>query len=307
VTPERLREEVFAIFDSRSSETGVRLMDALGLLGAVFPELDAARGVAQPRQHHYWDVFEHLLHTVGKVDLLLDRAAREQDPVIRLAPWRPELAGYFDEVLADGRPRAVFLKIAALLHDVAKPQTKSVDTSGRVRFLGHDEEGAVVAGRTMARLRCSGKAADHVALLVRHHLRPSLMLPGGPTRKPTERAIFRYWRDLDGAGADILFLAAADYLAARGPEVVMASWAEFAGTLGAILAGGFVSPPATKPFLLLNGDEIIREFGLKPGPLVGQVLAGLREAEALGQVQTRDQAVELVKGLLAGRREGAGG
>lgn len=296
--PERVRDEFYAICASANAEAGVRLLDALGLLSALIPELDEARGVEQPPGHHYWDVFEHLVHAVGKAEALLDKRLRDTDPFLRLAPVRPETGGYFQEVTADGQSRATLLKIAALLHDVAKPRCKSFDSAGRIRFFGHPELGEEMARGILSRLRCSNKATWHVSTMVRHHLRPSQAGPAEDGGTPTARAIHRFWRDLEGVAPDTLFLALADYLAARGPEIDLAGWSRFAGMIGVILSGGFVTPGASKPFLLLDGNEIMAESGLPPGPQVGRLREALREAEALGQVRDREQALDYLRRIM---------
>ncbi len=295
--PERVRDEVYAVFASPRPESGVRLLDALGLLSAVFPELDEARGVTQPKAHHYWDVFEHLVHCVGKAEAVLDRGAREQDAVIRLAPWRGEIEGYFEGVVADGQTRSTLLRMAALLHDVAKPRCKTDDGQGKVRFLGHREVGEEMAREMLGRWRCSRRVVSHIATLTRHHLRPPQMAPSGWGGRPSERALYRYWRDLGDVATDTLFLSLADYLASCGPDIVLQDWARVADGAGVILAGGFVARDATKPFLLLNGNEVMAELGIPPGPGLGRLLAALQSAEADGRVETREQAVEFLRGL----------
>ncbi len=295
-TPERVRDEIYAVFASPRTDNGVRLLDALGLLGVVFPELHEARGVEQPKAHHYWDVFEHLLHCVGRAEAVMARLDLERDPFIRVVPWRPELEGYFDEVVADGQTRSTMLKLSALLHDIAKPQSKTFDPEGGMRFFGHSEAGAEMTRDMLGRWRCSRKAVSHVSSLVLHHLRPTQVAPQGG--RPTDRAVYRFWRDLEGVAPDVLFLCMADYLAARGPEAEIGEWSRFLKTIDVILAGGFVRPSVTKPFLLLSGDEIMAVFGLTQGPEVGRLLSALRDAEADGRVQTRGQALGFVRGLI---------
>ncbi len=297
--PERVRDELFSVFANSPAERGLRLLDALGLLDVVFPEIRETRGVTQPREHHYWDVFEHLLHSVGRAEALIDRRAGESDLTIRMAPWRREIEGHFDEVVSDGQSRATLLKVTALLHDIAKPRHKTVDADGRTRFLGHDEAGADMARGMLLRLRCSSRTVTHVSQVVRHHMRPSHIGATQGGVPPSPRALFRYWRDLGDVAVDTLFLSLADYLAARGPEIDMKDWSRFAGVAGVILADGFVTPMATKPFLLLNGHELMKEFGLHQGRRVGELLTALQSAEAEGKVQTREDAAEFIRVLIS--------
>jgi poly(A) polymerase len=164
--------------------------------------------------------------------------------------------------------------------------------------------GAEMSRQMLDRWRCSRKAVWHVSTLVRHHLRPSQVAPAEEGGAPTERALYRYWRDLEGVAADIVFLSLADFLAARGPELDIRSWTKFARTAGVILTAGFVTPSASKPFLLLDGNEIMGEFGLRPGPAVGRLLAALREAETQGEVQDRTQALEFLRRLVREKPSG---
>ena len=114
------------------------------------------------------------------------------------------------------------LKLAALFHDIAKPQTRTMD-AGRARFLGHPEAGAAIAAEIMTRLRFSNREIQLVALLVKYHLRPTQMSNEG---LPTKRAIYRFFRDTGEAGIDLLFLCLADHLATRAASLDLLQWQE---------------------------------------------------------------------------------
>ena len=130
---------------------------------------------------------------------------------------------YFDEEYADGHTRATYLKLAALLHDVAKPETKAVQPDGRVRFLGHPVKGAATSEKILKRLRASSKATEAIRVMVDQHLRPSQLAQKG--EMPTSRAVYRYSRDVGDVAVDTLYLCMADYLAARGPDLDLEDWA----------------------------------------------------------------------------------
>ncbi len=94
------------------------------------------------------------------------------------------------------------LKLAALFHDISKPQTKQMDETGRTRFPGHSEAGAEVATQRLSQLRLSSRGIDMVSKMVEHHLRPYNMMQG--VELPTRRAIHRYFRELDGGDELVL-------------------------------------------------------------------------------------------------------
>ncbi len=112
VAVERQRDELMRILATPRAGQGLRLLDDLYLLERLLPEIAETRGVEQPKEH-YWDVFDHCLETVRNLDILLAE-----------------------------RPRRAVLKLGGLLHDIAKPETKTFDDSGRMRFFGHADVGA---------------------------------------------------------------------------------------------------------------------------------------------------------------------
>jgi poly(A) polymerase len=187
------------------------------------------------------------------------------------------------------------LKLAALFHDIAKPQTKTIE-DGRARFLGHPEEGAVMTAAIMERLRFSNREIQLVALLVKYHLRPTQMSHEG---MPTSRAIYRYFRDTGEAGIDLLFLCLADHLAARAASLDMTQWQEHTRMTEYVLDRHFEEEILSSPPKILNGHDIMKTFSLSPGPKIGELLEALREAQAAGEVTDKEQAVEYIEHLLS--------
>jgi len=271
-------------------------MDDLGLVTATIPELAQANGVNQPEEH-FWDVFDHSVETVVAIDFLLHEGTWEYagDEVLALIPWAAKLAQHFGLEVSSGSTRRVLLKLAALLHDVAKPQTKTIEADGRIRFLGHAKEGAAIAIDILERLRFSTKEIKLVETMVRYHLRPVQMSHGG---LPTRRAIYRYFRDAGEAGIDTLFLSLADHLATRGPHLEQALWQEHAQTVEYILYQRFQEESLVSPPKLVDGHDIINIFGLSPGPRIGELIEAVREAQAAGELATREAALSHINHLL---------
>ena len=289
VAPERVRDELLKLVAAPGASASLHLLDDLGLLCRIVPELDRARNVTQPREH-YWDVLDHCIETAGQVERLMED--RTADAVAAEAPWDESLGPHFAYGVSDGHTRLTLLKLAGLLHDIAKPATKTVEHSGRVRFLGHHTLGSEMAAQILGRLRLSGRGIDLVSRMVEHHLRPSQMAQGGEL--PSPRAIYRYYRDVGNAAVDTLFLNLADYLAARGPALESAEWSEHCRTVSHILqARQATASPANQP-KLVDGHDIMREFRLEPGPRVGALLDLVREAQSSGEISTTDEAMELI-------------
>jgi poly(A) polymerase len=297
VPGERVREELLRLLALPGAGPRLAYLDELGLLTTLIPELAPARGVDQPRMH-IWDVFEHSIQTVATVEFLLREGPWEyaDRDVLDAVPWSALLQGHFDEEISHGSTRRSLLKLAALLHDIAKPGTKTIE-EGRARFLGHPQEGAAAAAAIMERLRFSHREIQLVALLVKYHLRPTQMTNEG---NPTPRAIYRYFRDTAGAGIDLLFLSLADHLAARGPALDKRQWREHVRITDHVLKRHFEEPGLSRPPKLLDGHDIMKAYGLAPGPRIGKLLEALKEAQAAGEVTDREGALRYIARLLEG-------
>lgn len=279
VSAERLRDELVGILGGATAAAGLRTLDRLGVLTVLLPESVAMRDTAQPLPHRF-DVWEHSLRAVEGVDLLLaDLGA--------LAPWGAPLRAHLEEGLGGGLTRMVILKLAALLHDVSKPETRALD-GDRVRFIGHDALGATRSRAIAERLRLPRRAASVLERLVAEHLRPMHLAQAGAISR---RARFRFLRDLGDEARDLLLLSLADAAALTGASP-FAVWAGAGGRVArALMADAQDTASAAAP-PLLRGEDVMEAFGLPPGPEVGRLLARAREAQALGLVATREEAIE---------------
>ncbi len=280
---ERVRDEILGILAGPASAAGLRLLDRWGALEVLLPEGQAMKATAQSEPHRF-DVWEHSLRAVEGADLLVARA-RE------LAPWGEALVGHLAEPLGDGATRREALKLAALLHDVAKPETRSVE-GGRTRFLGHDALGAQRVLAIAERLRLSGRMAAVLERLVRHHLRPMHLAQSGAVSR---RARFRFFRDLGDDARDLLLLALADAAALRG-DSPLAVWGGPDGHIvRELMAGHAEEIAALSAPPLLDGRDAMQALGLPPGPEIGRLLRLLREAQAVGAVTTREAALLYIR------------
>ena len=309
---ERRRDELARIFALEDAYRAVVLLDSLKLLDALLPELTSGRGVTQAPDWHVYDVFEHGLRAVEAMDVMLGPpGARGTQVWLRDGLWgafawcEGGLRAYLAEELSEGRTRASLLKLAALLHDVAKPQTRTVDDDGRVRFLGHGDEGAVIAARVMRRLRFSASEVRFVSRLVAEHLRPVQLAQAGEV--PTPRALYRFYRALGDAVPGVLLLSLADAAASRGPSMTSDGWSRHVAYMNSLLVRSMEEEGIVNPPRLLTGNDVMKELGMPAGPAIGELLEALREAQAAGEVETREAALEFVRRAADGAGEGATG
>ncbi len=295
VAGERIREELLRLLSISQAGQFLTYLDKLNLLTALFPELAKEKGVEQPNEH-YWDVFQHSLRVVTAVDFLLRQGEWEygDKEVLATVPWSPILAQHFEQEISSGSTRKSLLKLAALLHDIAKPQTKAIGANGQTRFLGHAQEGAVITADILERLRFSTKEIKLVETEVRYHLRPTQISQQG---LPSRRAIYRYFRDTAEASTDILFLSLADHLATRGPNLDLTAWQEHTELVNCVISQHLKEESVARPPKLIDGHDLINIFGLRPGPEIGELLELVREAQASGEISSREEALSLIKGV----------
>ena len=119
---------------------------------------------------------------------------------------------------------------------------------------------------------------------------------------PTRRAMYRYFRDTADAAIDTLYLSLADHLAARGPELDLTDWQEHAGIVDHVLARHLQEESLVTPPKLIDGHDLMNIFGLSPGPLIGELLESLREAQAAGEIATREAALDYIRSQFKQRK-----
>jgi poly(A) polymerase len=286
VAGERLHYELFQLLPAPRAAMVLRAMDQTGLLAQVFPELADMKGVYQNGYHHL-NVFEHSLETVAQLEEVLAAPAR----------FFGELAEEIKRQAAVPM-QAALLKVAALFHDVGKPQVQKrrVDPE-RYTFYHHERVGVEIFQRAAKRLRFSQAQTKAVTHLITWHMRPFLLLPLFTRGELTVRALGRLVKAARGNLAGCLALAMADSLAGQGPlkppdgdrrlgDLAEAAWHFYQERLA----------PARQP-RLLNGDDLLA-LGLAPGPEFRRLLAAVEEAQWEGQVATREEALALVRRLV---------
>ena len=302
VSAERVRDELAKILALSGAAQNLRYLDELGLLMAVMPEPGTLKGVEQSKPH-YLDVFEHSLETVRRLEEVVEaleakEAADSELSLIPLllSPFSRRLSMHLSQPISDDRSRLMLLKLAALLHDLGKPATKSFDDKGGIHFYGHEGQGAEAVGAVLRRLRFGGREVSLAKTIVANHMRPCLLADQDVV---TRRAVYRFFRDTGDAGVDTLLLYLADHLATWGANLNMARWRRRVEFAASMLADYYerhqkvISPPK-----LISGHDLMDEFGLEEGPRLGELLESVREAQAAGEVGARDEALALVEGLL---------
>jgi putative nucleotidyltransferase with HDIG domain len=289
VAAERVYAELRRILASERAPAGVRMLLELGLAAVVLPELDALSGIGQSHFHHL-DVGEHTLEVLSELLEL------ERDPAgVFGAATAIKIDALLGEPLADELDRGSALRFGALLHDIAKPVTRTVAADGRVGFPHHDEEGARISRVILRRLRAAERVQSHVAALTAHHLRLGFLVH----RRPLSRADLYGYLDACGpVAADVTLLSVADRLATRGARATpsIEGHLELAREIIDEALRWHVEGHPRPP---LRGDELAAALGLAPGPRVGELLAVVTQASFTGEVQTPEDAIAYARTKIA--------
>ena len=289
VSPERTFAELKRVIAAPEPRPGLERMSAFGITAVVLPELEALRGIDQSVYHHR-DVHDHTLEVLDATVLIARDPAAAGLPVHAGA-----LRALLDEPLAEGLSRGEAMRFAALLHDIAKPQTRWERPDGRgASFPGHHTEGAAMARAMLRRLRASEKLVDYVALLTEHHLRLGFLVHDQPVSR---RTLHRYLTATGAVAADVTAFTCADRLATRGRKSEGAIAAHLA-LADEVLGHALEARAAGRRAPLVRGDELAAELGIDPGPRLGELLAQLEEARFAGEISSREEALARARELL---------
>ncbi len=315
VSPERLRDEVFKILKGPKPDAAIRALEMLGVLSHLMPELLAMKGVAQSEPHVY-EVWTHTLAVLDYLDQIISAlrvgydAEKTNDMftgllTLRLGRYRGQIAEYFSKSLNVDRSMRSLLFFAALYHDVSKPDTKTVEESGRIRFFEHDLKGVEIAAQRARSFNLSNDEIERLQAIIKNHMRIHFFADRLEKEKqePSHKAIYRFFRDSGEAGIDLILLGLADVRGTRAHSLTIETWNIYLDVARILLENYWERPQeAVAPPRLIDGNELMKELSLKPGPLVGQLLEAIRENQAAGKIEDREQALvfareELTKGL----------
>ena len=288
VSGERISEELAKVFGIKNIYKQIISMDDFGILDVIFPEIKVLRGVDQGSFHHL-DVWNHSLESLAQLEELL-RVLPRKIP----KQYAEKVNKYLACELCGNRSRLWILKLSCLLHDIAKPQTKFVGDDQRVHFYTHEKQGSLIVKKIGKRLKLSGREIAVLSDLVLYHLRAGQLV----NRRPGKRSKFRFFHDTGGNAIMILLLTLADRWAMQGVLSKSKSFIFYEDELLKMIIDVFkADDPIMKKPKLLNGNQLMTLLGLSKGPLIGNILAQIDEAQAINSIRSKQQAESLAKQL----------
>ena len=296
---ERIQEELKRLMRAPNTAHYLRIMEDLGLFKKLLPKLADQKTCAEC---YYGEggVWKHTLLVVERIEFLLNN----------LKLCVPE---FYKELEPFCQDHALY-KMAAFLHDIAKPETAKMK-DGRLRFFYHEPQGARRAEYFLKDLRYSSLERKLICKMIASHLRPSNL---ASNEIVTNRGVYKFFKELGPAGIPLLFLCWADYTSyvsmeslkemlpkAQNPVMTL----EEGKALGAegktlrhlqmlnLLFTKFfkVKQKIILPKKLLDGKDIMRNLKLPSGRIIGIILENLAEAQVEGKFTNRDEALAYLK------------
>lgn len=297
---ERVQEELVRLFNTSKAYENILLMDQTGLLAALFPLLEDQRKCAEV-YYGKGGVLRHTLDVFKRMEYLLDNLSKAFPKYAKkLAPF--------------AQNKALF-KMAALLHDVAKPATAKV-VGDRLRFFYHEEKGAKMAKVILEKLHYSRADLRLICAMIAEHLRPSNLASNDVI---TDRGAYHFFRDLGEAAVPMLLLCWADYasyvsdaqlkriLPKSADRLLSIEEAKKTDNIGKTLRHMqvlsllfkkyFDQPKKVQPTRLINGRDVMDALKLPPSPKIGEILEAVAVAQVEGKVSSKEDALTFIRTL----------
>ncbi len=291
---ERIGAELLRIMERPGSYPFILRLFELGRLQEILPELQPVFDDPGLR--------EHTFQTYYKIEELIARPGF-------FVRYEPEWSAYFEEPREKAEPvetppepsvnnrpapvphRRALLKLAGLVHDIAKPETRFINTDGEVHFYGHDSLGARIVGRlARERLRLSRAQTAMLKALTAEHMRLHLLATAPDL---TDRAIRRYFHDLGSEALGLMILCVADGWATAGRT------AHLEETIARMIGQKRAEDARRRVKRLVTGDDLIA-LGMKPGPSFKVILEELENLQLEGRITSKEQGIEYLKAHLTG-------
>ncbi len=280
---ERIREELFKIFLVGDSHRYISLMDKAGLLNKILPVVERLKKSAKKFYFHPQGLWHHLTETFAAIE----------DIMLNIKKNFPknynELSHYLSENISSST-RIVMLKYATLLHDIGKPSSVK-RIKNRVRFFGHEIVGTKLFEEVSKGIKLSNDEINFGKSLIKNHMR-ILQLVG--TNSTTERATWRLMREAGENLPALALLSLADAKSyARIPGFEKNNLKDILKYTRLIVNLYFAKKKEKPRKKIIDGHIIMKRLKLKPGPLVGELLAAIDEEYNLNKIKTTEEALSL--------------
>lgn len=279
---ERIEYELMKLFDGEFAAQALLKMDESEILEIIFPFVKELKQVP-PNLHHHLDLFNHSIETVNQVQKFYEISPKE-------------VQEHLKKVDFGGFSRLAHLKLAALMHDIGKFSTWTIEPdTGRHRFIKHEDVGAKLAIPILKKMCFSNKQIDYISYIIKKHMYPTAVVSAPELN---DKVMMRYVRKSADNAIDTIIIAKADRVSAQGPEITKELVEENITLLDKLLQFYLNTKETLAPLpKLLDGREVMSILNINPSPVLGKILNELHEAQISGDILTKDDAVRFIKSI----------
>ena len=280
LSKERIVEELNKMLVSEKPSIGFRLLDETGLLDMILPQLSKLKGVETVEGKGHKENFSHTLE-------VLDNVAVAEIEAISAGQLKDFVFEDGEEVAKVRTEPNVWLRWAALLHDIAKPATKRYDPALGWTFHGHEVVGAKWIPRIFQSLKMPlNEKMKYVQKLVNLHLRPISLVTDEVTDSAVRRLLFDAGNDID----DLMLLCNAD-ITSKNPRKVARLKANFELVKTKLVE--VEAKDAIRNFKNpITGDYVMDLFGIEPSNVIGQLKEKVKNAILDGEIENTFEAAD---------------
>lgn len=281
---ERINYELLKLFSGKFADKSLTKMDETGLLEEILPLISDLKKVP-PNSHHHLDLFSHSIEVVRQIQEIYETSGAE-------------VKKHLESVDFGGATRLGHLKFAGFLHDIGKFSTWTIEQdTGKHRFIKHDDLGSKMAEKFLKSAKFSKKQVEYISKMVKFHIYPSHVVCAPEV---SEKIYMRLIRKMENDVIDVITLAKADRLSARGVEITEKIVNNNIGGLNSLLEFYLKIKDELKPLpKLVSGEEIMELLDIKPSKELGAIIKSLHEAQISGEIATKAQAVEFLKSTIS--------
>lgn len=276
---ERINYELLKLFSGDFSANVLEEMDKTGLLKAILPISEELKKVP-PNLHHHLDLFMHSIEVVKQIQNVYENSSEE-------------VKKHLQKIDFGGATRLAHLKFAGFLHDIGKPSTWTIEEdTGKHRFIKHDDIGSKMSVKLLKKAKFSKKQIDYISKMIKFHIYPSHVVS---SPEINDKIYMRFIRKMENEVIDVITLAMADRLSARGVEITDEIVEKNITNLKSLLSFYLNVKESLKPLpKLLSGEEIMELLNLQPSKELGNVIKLLHEAQLSEEIKTKPEAIEFV-------------
>jgi len=302
---ERVRDELFKILESPKPATSLIALDMLKALKFTLPEIGKLKNVkaAYPHAMNGWEHSLQTIRTLEEILLLLDVGFRPDNESggnlisglisHQFGRYRENFYQHFSTNLSTDRSLLSLLNFSALYHDISKTELESITEEGKTRYPGHEEAGANIAKKRTQKLRLSNNESQRIWSIVHHHgrIRPF----SREDIVPTALDAYRFFLSADESGVDVILLSLADLIATYGSALPQDKIGAHIAVCRVLLEYYWETPEKINPPEIIDGRVLMRKLRLTPGPLIGNLLSAIREAQVIEEISTEKDALAFAK------------